>query len=178
AWLRSQTRERLLLDLLTGALLVGAGVALAAAMGRTALVVGLCVAVASLAIGSWIGANSPTESWFGAMVAHGPRREDRVALTFDDGPNATATLAIRDILHSRGIEATFFEVGKAVDARPDIARGVLADGDLLANHSYHHDSVRWLDPRYLELGRTERSFARQLGVCPAFFRPPHGQHTP
>src|SRR5439155_2384977 len=77
AWLRGQTRERLLLDLLTGALLVGAGVALAAAMGRTALVVGLCVAVASLAIGSWIGANSPTESWFGAMVAHGPRREDR-----------------------------------------------------------------------------------------------------
>jgi hypothetical protein len=37
--------------------------------------------------------------------------------------------------------------------------------------------VHWLDPRYPELAQTQRSFAR-LGVCPAFYRAPHGQHTP
>jgi peptidoglycan/xylan/chitin deacetylase (PgdA/CDA1 family) len=54
----------------------------------------------------------------------------------------------------------------------------MSDGELIGNHSYLHDSLRWLDPGYPELERTQRAFSRQLGVCPTFFRPPHGQHTP
>ena len=73
---------------------------------------------------------------------------------------------------------TFFTVGKALDARPDISRALYDDGQLLANHSYHHDYWRWLDPRYPELGRTQDAFERNLGVCPGFYRPPHGQRTP
>jgi peptidoglycan/xylan/chitin deacetylase (PgdA/CDA1 family) len=99
-------------------------------------------------------------------------------LTFDDGPNATATLGVRDALDRAGVKGTFFTVGRALDARPDISRALLDDGQLLGNHSYHHDSWRWLDPRYPELARTQHAFARRLGVCPAFYRPPHGQHTP
>jgi peptidoglycan/xylan/chitin deacetylase (PgdA/CDA1 family) len=101
-----------------------------------------------------------------------------VALTFDDGPNVAFSLAVRDILDRYGVKATFFTVGRALDARPDISRALLDDGQLLGNHSYAHDYWRWLDPRYPELDRTQRAFARDLGVCPAFFRPPHGQHTP
>jgi len=56
--------------------------------------------------------------------------------------------------------------------------GAFADGQLVGNHSYHHDYWRWLDPRYPELDRTQDAFKRQLGACPAFFRPPHGQRTP
>jgi len=37
-------------------------------------------------------------------------------------------------------------VGKALDARPDISRALVADGHLLGNHSYHHDQWWWLDP--------------------------------
>src|SRR5205823_3640659 len=83
-------------------------------------------------------------------------------LTFDDGPNATTTLALRDILDRAGVKATFFTVGKALDARPDISAALLADGQLLGNHSYHHDSWRWLDPRYPELARTQHAFADRL----------------
>jgi peptidoglycan/xylan/chitin deacetylase (PgdA/CDA1 family) len=101
-----------------------------------------------------------------------------VALTFDDGPDARSTLAVRDVLDRYGVKATFFTVGKALDARPGISRALLADGQLLANHSYHHDALDWLDPRYPEIERTQRAFRRRLGVCPTFFRPPHGQHTP
>ena len=57
--------------------------------------------------------------------------------------------------------------GKAIDARPEIARALFDDGQLLGNHSYHHDYWRWLDPRYPELDRTQDAFRRQLGVCPA-----------
>ena len=48
----------------------------------------------------------------------------------------------------------------------------------MGNHAYHHDEWRWLDPSYPELERTQDAFARQLGTCPVWFRPPHGQHTP
>ena len=135
-------------------------------------------AASLLLVAAWIGANSPTATWFGTVISDGPRAQPYVALSFDDGPNATATLPVMRILDGYRAKGTFFLVGKALDRRRDIARVLLADGQLLGNHSYHHDSWRWLDPRYPELERTQQAFRRQLGVCPALFRPPHGQHTP
>jgi peptidoglycan/xylan/chitin deacetylase (PgdA/CDA1 family) len=126
----------------------------------------------------WVGANSPTVTWFGSQVAHGPRDVRQVAITFDDGPDDPYTLRIARILDEHGAKGTFFMVGKALDRRPDIARTLRDDGHLLGNHSYHHDSWGWLDPGYPELERTQQAFRRQLGVCPTFFRAPHGQHTP
>ena len=140
------------------------------------LMVATAVAVAGAVV--WQGANTHTGNWFGHQVAHGPRTDNRVALTFDDGPNSTATVPIRDLLDARGVKGTFFLVGKAVAARPDLARALVARGHLVANHSYRHDSRAWLDPRYPELAMTQRVVDRDLGVCPAFYRPPHGQHTP
>jgi peptidoglycan/xylan/chitin deacetylase (PgdA/CDA1 family) len=134
--------------------------------------------VATLLVGGWIGANSPRETWLGPIVSHGDRDRSFVALTFDDGPNVHATLELAHILDSFGVKGTFFTVGKALDARPDISRALLADGQLLGDHSYHHDEWRWLDPRYPGLERTQAAFRRRLRVCPTFYRPPHGQHTP
>jgi peptidoglycan/xylan/chitin deacetylase (PgdA/CDA1 family) len=134
--------------------------------------------VAAIGLLAWSGANDPQLGWFGSTISHGPSAGDRVALTFDDGPNATATLGVRDVLDRYDVKATFFLVGKALDARPDIARALLADGMLLGGHSYHHDDWRWLDPRYPELQRVIDSFKVRLGVCPRYYRPPHGQRTP
>lgn len=145
---------------------------------RGAVFVAVAVVLLTASVTGWIGANSPSAEWFGSLVSHGPREKRAVAMTFDDGPNATATLRVRDILDRYDVKATFFTVGKALDARPDISRALLDDGQLLGNHSYHHDSWSWLDPGYPELDRTQDAFHRRLGVCPAFYRPPHGQHTP
>jgi peptidoglycan/xylan/chitin deacetylase (PgdA/CDA1 family) len=134
--------------------------------------------VAAVALLAWSGANDPQLTWFGATISRGPSAGDRVALTFDDGPNDTATLGVRDVLDRYDAKATFFLVGKALDARPDIARALLADGMLLGGHSYHHDDWRWLDPRYPELQRLVDAFKARLGVCPRYYRPPHGQRTP
>jgi peptidoglycan/xylan/chitin deacetylase (PgdA/CDA1 family) len=125
----------------------------------------------------WTGANDPTVAWFGPIVRHGDRGERRVALTFDDGP-ATSSIQVADLLDAAGVRGTFFVVGKAVDARPDLAVELTRRGHLLANHSYHHDYWRWLDPRYPELARTQQAIRAATGECPAFFRPPHGQRTP
>lgn len=148
---------------------------------RTSTSVRVVAVVAAVLVAGttfWIGANSPTVTWFGSQVSHGPRDVREVAITFDDGPDDPYTLRIARILDEHGAKGTFFMVGKALDRRPDIARALRADGHLVGNHSYHHDSWRWLDPRYPELERTQQAFRRQLGVCPTFYRAPHGQHTP
>ena len=76
------------------------------------------------------------------------------------------------------MKASFFVVGKTLDTSPQVVRDLVADGQLVGNHSYHHDEWRWLDPRYPELQRTQDAFAREIGTCPVWFRPPHGQRTP
>ena len=189
-WLLTQTGEHVLrLALWLGAAAAAASGAICVAaaassdgrrpkFGKRAATVVACAALSTVAVGSWIGANSPRVSWFGALVANGARDDPRVALTFDDGPNARTTPAVQAILDERGVKGTFFQVGRAVVDRPDIVRSLIEAGHLVANHSYTHDSLRWLDPRYPELVRTQQAFAREAGMCPAFFRPPHGQHTP
>lgn len=132
----------------------------------------------ALVTAAYIGATTPSVTWFGSLTHHGPRGGDEVAITFDDGPNPPFSLEISTILDRYGAKGTFFIVGKALDARPDVARALLDDEQLLGNHSYTHDAFHWLDPRYGELGETQGAFKRTLGVCPAFFRPPHGSHTP
>jgi peptidoglycan/xylan/chitin deacetylase (PgdA/CDA1 family) len=144
---------------------------------RTRITASVAV-TATVAVTCWIGANSAAVSWFGGLTSHGPRHGRQVAITFDDGPDVVYTPAVQQILDRYGVKATFFTVGKALAARPDISRALLDDGQLLGNHSYVHDYLRWLDPGYPELDRTQAAFARDLGVCPTFFRPPHGQHTP
>ncbi len=145
---------------------------------RTRITGAAIAVVATLLVGGWIGANSPAETWLGPIVSHGDRNRPDVALTFDDGPNVPETLAVAHILDSFGVKGTFFTVGKALAKRPDISRALMADGQLLGNHSYHHDQWRWLDPLYPELEHTQATFKKELGVCPTFYRPPHGQHTP
>ena len=82
------------------------------------------------------------------------------------------------ILDQAHVQGTFFVVGKALDAEPQIVRDLYAHGHLVANHSYHADRWRFLDPTYPELARTQAAFARNIGTCPVWFRPPDGDKTP
>lgn len=61
-----------------------------------------------------------------------------IALTFDDGPDATGSGQVLDILDSKGIKATFFFVGTYVQARPDLVREVVRRGHNVGDHSWSH----------------------------------------
>lgn len=106
-----------------------------------------------------------------------PRSQRRVALTFDDGPNDPHTLRIADILEAHGARGTFFAVGKAVAARPDIARALVQRGHLLAAHSYAHGKLDVFTSGYPELTRVQQVLQEHVGVTPAFYRPPYGVAT-
>lgn len=75
-------------------------------------------------------------------------------LTFDDGPSTKVTPQILDILRRYNVKATFFEVGKYIEANKDMSRRVYEEGHLIANHSYSHD--------YNKLYATESSFSEEI----------------
>lgn len=66
--------------------------------------------------------------------------EQKIAyLTFDDGPTAKITPQILDILKEQDVKASFFVLGKHVANNPDLAKRIVDEGHILANHSYSHD---------------------------------------
>jgi peptidoglycan/xylan/chitin deacetylase (PgdA/CDA1 family) len=169
---------------LPAALLAATGAAIAAstlagrASDRRRTWAGYIPAVAVLAVLALVGATNPAAPWLGPVISHGPRDRAQVALTFDDGPNAETTRQVLDSLNERGVKATFFVVGKAVDGDPETVQRIIASGHLLGNHSYNHDGWRFIQPGYPELARAERSIKAATHVCTRFYRPPHGTHTP
>lgn len=140
--------------------------------GLVAFVVGL------LGMGTY-WAMSPSSQVYGSIATHGPRDEQMVALTFDDGPSDPWTMQIAATLDRYGVKGTFFVVGKNAEAHPEVVRWLVADSQLVANHSYRHrkrDAL--LDPGYGEAQRAESAIADEAGVCPALYRAPNGFHTP
>jgi UDP-glucose 4-epimerase len=135
------------------------------------------VAVATVAT-TWVGASSARAAWFGNVVYHGPRATKQVAITFDETTDAPVPNRVFDILDSRGLHATFFVPASHLGAHPDLVEAVVAHGDLLANEGVAAGSSAWLTSGSRNLSRDQAAFARQLQVCPTYFRPAHGRHNP
>jgi peptidoglycan/xylan/chitin deacetylase (PgdA/CDA1 family) len=69
-------------------------------------------------------------------------RKPWVAVTFDDGPDPRFTPDVLDVLAAYGIRATFFSVGRNIEAHPEIAARIVREGHRLSNHTQDH---LWLD---------------------------------
>jgi peptidoglycan/xylan/chitin deacetylase (PgdA/CDA1 family) len=113
---------------------------------------------------------------------HGPRRGNRVALTFDDGPDPAVTPLVLDELARRGARASFFVIGQKLEQAPELARRMLAEGHELGNHSWRHS--RWQNfwgtaAQAEEVRRGEQSIAAFTGNrTRPLFRPPIGLKSP
>jgi peptidoglycan/xylan/chitin deacetylase (PgdA/CDA1 family) len=103
-------------------------------------------------------------------------RERGVALTFDDGPDPVFTPAVLDVLAGRGVQATFFVVGKRAERYPELVRRIAEDGHLLGSHSWSHREPGSLGAR--ELARDYRRGRRAVETAAwrdvPLFRPPRG----
>lgn len=164
------------------ALVVAWGAATAggvAAFGGSALSFGLpAIFLALLAD----GVLRPHSSLLVPVRRHGPRDGKRVALSFDDGPDPEVTPAVLDELAKHGARATFFTIGRALDAHPELARRLVAEGHELGNHSWRHarlDSFRGIAEQGREIERGERAIAAATGHGKRRpYRPPFGVKSP
>ncbi|HET7473287.1 MAG TPA: polysaccharide deacetylase family protein [Candidatus Limnocylindrales bacterium] len=104
----------------------------------------------------------------------------RVALTFDaEHPDRRHRPGISggllDVLADRGVVSTWFLQGRWVEAEPDLARRVAADGHLVGNHSFYHARLPLLhdDGLRTDIGDAETAIRDIVGVDPRpWFRCP------
>ena len=90
-------------------------------------------------------------------------------LTFDDGPTEEVTPAILDVLKEYDVKATFFMLGKNIEAYKDITKRVFNEGHLPANHSYSHvyDNLYSSGTSFMEeIHKTESLIRNITGVEP------------
>jgi peptidoglycan/xylan/chitin deacetylase (PgdA/CDA1 family) len=102
--------------------------------------------------------------------------EKKVALTFDDGPNAIYTEGLLAGLKERGVRATFFLLGKAVEISPQLVEQMHKDGHLIGNHSYEHVNLSSLsdEAAIAQVDKTNEAIHQVTGEYPEYIRPPYG----
>lgn len=106
---------------------------------------------------------------------------DKIMLTFDDGPHKDNTPKILDTLKSNNVKAMFFVIGKNVAAHPEIVKRMIGEGHLIGGHSYHHPL--WFGSLVGEKLRKEIITAQHIisdivEKPIKWFRPPFGVTNP
>lgn len=99
-----------------------------------------------------------------------------IALTFDDGPRPVYTERILDALEKNNVVATFFDLGKLVEAYPKTVKRELALGCEVGSHSYSHKNFNVLSAEEIakDIKLTAEAFQNAAGFEPTIFRPPYG----
>ncbi len=105
--------------------------------------------------------------------------EPKIAITFDDGPHATSTPPILELLQKFNVPATFFLVGKHLEKHPEIAREMVSVGHEIGNHTFSHSLLYASTKNRIrdEICRTDTLIRNIDGAEPKFFRPPAGFFT-
>jgi peptidoglycan/xylan/chitin deacetylase (PgdA/CDA1 family) len=100
-------------------------------------------------------------------------------MTFDDGPSATLTPKLLDLLAARRIKATFFVIGENVAEHPDIVARAAREGHEIANHSWSHPNLAKMSDEGVrrQLWRTDEAIKNATGTRPNLLRPPYGSIT-
>ncbi|MCK8818211.1 polysaccharide deacetylase family protein [Natroniella sulfidigena] len=104
------------------------------------------------------------------------RGADKVALTFDDGPDNKYTPQILDILKEYNVRATFFLVGEAVEKYPHIVERMIEEGHVIGNHSWSHPNLSLLNADTIteEIQKTEEALEQIINRKTTLLRPPYG----
>ncbi|XEC92896.1 polysaccharide deacetylase family protein [Paenibacillus tarimensis] len=110
------------------------------------------------------------------VVMRGAANRNRVALTFDDGPDAKFTPQVLDVLHKHGVKGTFFLMGSRVKGHPGVTKRIHREGHVIGNHTYWHPKLyqESIDRLKWEASETDKAIQSVAGYSPKLFRAPYG----
>lgn len=143
----------------------------------------LLIAGAAAAASTFAGFHAylPQSQLYGTTFFGTPGRGNRIALTFDDGPNPACTPALLDVLAQHNVRATFFMIGQFVRQQPELARRVVAAGHDVGNHTYSHPNLSLSSAQKTRQELADCEVALKdagVGNQHGLFRPPFGARRP
>lgn len=103
-----------------------------------------------------------------------PNEENKVYLTFDDGPTPEITEWVLEELKKHQAKATFFCIGKNIENNPNLFQKVIDGGNAVGNHTFNHlkgwetNTKEYID----NISLCESEMKNQKSKI---FRPPYGK---
>ncbi len=104
-----------------------------------------------------------------------------IALTFDDGPDASKTPEILDLLKEFHAKASFFIIGSKAEQQEFLCKRILLEGHQLANHSFSHSNIfpiMRVSRIQNEVEKCQLVLKKISGETNLYFRPPYGVSNP
>ena len=102
---------------------------------------------------------------------------NKILLTFDDGPIPETTPLILNSLDNSKTKAIFFCVGNNVIQYPDLVKEILNRGHEVGNHTMNHKRITKLFEKELsfEIDTFNQIMEDKFNYKTKYFRPPHGR---
>ena len=129
----------------------------------------------------WIKTNALIKKIFSNHVWEISNTENKIYLTFDDGPIPEITEWVLEELKKYNAKATFFCIGNNIEKHPEIFEKVINDGHSVGNHTFNHlNGWKTSTKEYLENFKLCEDSISNLqskiyNLKLKLFRPPYGK---
>ncbi len=118
-----------------------------------------------------------------------PYHENKVYLTFDDGPIPQVTPWVLDLLKEYNAKATFFCIGDNINKHLNVFKRIISEGHSFGNHTYHHlnawktktedyiTNCKMFDDALKQFHNDTSKSVNHKSIITNLFRPPFGKLT-
>jgi peptidoglycan/xylan/chitin deacetylase (PgdA/CDA1 family) len=122
----------------------------------------------------WIKTNKFIKRIFSNYIWDIPNADNKIYLTFDDGPTPEITEWVLEELKKHQVKATFFCIGKNINNHAAIFFKIINEGHSIGNHTYNHlKGWNTSTKDYLDnITLCRSAIANQKSLL---FRPPYGK---
>lgn len=129
---------------------------------------------------NWVKTNSIIKKVFRNYIWDIPNVENKIYLTFDDGPIPEITEWVIEELKKFNAKATFFCIGNNIEKHQDVFMKVINEGHSIGNHTFNHlNGWKASTEKYLENAKQcEVSISNLQSANCNLFRPPYGKIKP
>ena len=129
----------------------------------------------------WVKTNVLIKKLFPHYIWSIPNAENKIYLTFDDGPTPEITEWVLEELQKYNAKATFFCIGNNIEKHTDIFEKIATNGHSIGNHTFNHvNGWKTSTKEYLEnVNLCESSIhnlkSTILNLQSKLLRPPYGK---